>query len=369
MLSIVVPSFNEKPNVLPLLAAIDNALGGVVEYEVVFVDDSSDDTPALLHKLYQENPRIRYLHRENGDGLASAVVEGFGLAKGDVIAVMDADLQHPPSLLAPMYHAIQENADIVLPSRYVNGGGSEGLSFIRMLASKSARVAGQIFLKSMRKVSDPMSGYFMFRRSVIDGVRLNPLGWKVLMEVLVLGKYRTVVELPYHFEKRNAGESKLSFKVTLQYFMHILSLVVRSERDRRFFLFALVGLSGVVVDMAIFIACTSWSSISINAAATISAVVAMVSNYILNRTVTWKSKSKNISREFAKYAATSIVGIGIKNVCVYLLVRIGMSGIWSNLIGIVVACVWNYFLSSVWVFRSGEKNGSDEIVYIQKKSL
>lgn len=370
ILSIVVPTFNEKPNITPLLQEIDRALVGVAEYEVVFVDDSADDTPSFLHELSQKNPRVRYLHRENGSGLASAVIEGFRLAKGDVIAVMDADLQHPPSLLAPMFRAVGENADIVLPSRYISGGDSGGLSFIRMLASKSARLAAQIFLKSMRRVTDPMSGYFMFRRTVIEGVRLNPLGWKVLMEVLVLGRYHTVVEIPYRFEKRNAGESKLSFKVTAQYFLHILTLVMRSERDRRFFLFSLVGLSGVVVDMLIFLAVTSWWDVSVNAAATISAAVAMVSNYLLNRSVTWKRENKrNVYHEFAKYAAVNCAGIGIKNGFVYFLVRLGLSGVWSNLIGIAAACVWNYIWSCIWVFRSKEGDERNAVVYLQKESL
>lgn len=366
MLSIVVPSFNEKPNISPLVESIDKALAGVADYEVVFVDDSKDDTPAYLEELSKTNPRVRYLHRENGSGLASAVIEGFALAKGDAIAVMDADLQHPPHLLADMYREIQDQADVVLPSRYIGGGDSEGLSFIRTLASKSARLAAQIFLKSVRKVSDPMSGYFMFKRGVIEGVRLNPLGWKILLEVLVLGHYKTVVEIPYRFEKRTAGESKLSFKVTLQYFLHILTLVARSERDRRFFLFAAVGLSGVVVDMAIFLACTAWWHLSLNAAATVSAIIAMVFNFLLNRGITWKSSQKqSVYDQFPKYALINIIGIGIKNIFVYILARAGLHGILCNLIGIAAACVWNYILCNRWVFRSQAKN--EEVTYIQKQ--
>lgn len=366
-LSIVLPTYNEKPNLCPLLAEIDQALAGVTKYEVIFIDDSTDDTPAFLHELSAKNPNIRYLHRKNGSGLASAVIEGFRLARCDIIAVMDADLQHPPKLLALMYSSIMENVDIVLPSRYIKGGNSEGLSFLRMLASKSARLAAQIFLKSMRRVSDPMSGYFMFRRKVIEGVRLDPLGWKVLMEVLVLGHYRKVVEIPYRFEKRNDGESKFSFKVTIQYFLHILTLVARSESDRRFFVFALVGLSGVVVDMLVFLAGISWLHLSINPAATLSAAVAMVSNYLLNRGITWKNTAKgNTYHQFAKYALINGAGIGIKNIFVYFLVRAGFAGIWSNLVGIIAACLWNFLLNDLWVFRSNEDSDGNTVVYVQK---
>lgn len=354
MLSIVVPCFNEKPNIEPLLREIDKALANVVEYETVFVDDSSDDTPALLAEIAQKDPRVRYLHRENKGGLASAVVDGFALAKGDVIAVMDADLQHPPALLATLYEKIRDGADVALPSRYVDGGGSGGLSFLRMLASKSARLAAQIFLKSMRNVTDPMSGYFMLKQSVIDGVKLNPVGWKILMEVLVLGHYRTVVEIPYHFDKRFAGESKLSFKVTVQYFLHILSLVARSERDRRFFVFLMVGFSGMLLDMFLFWSITSHKKdISINLAATASACISLVSNYLLNRNLTWKSQRRpDALGEFKSYAIVNGMGIGIKNIVVFILVRFGFPGLLSNFFGIAGASMWNFILNDRLVFRS-----------------
>ncbi len=354
MLSIVVPSFNEKPNIEPLLREIDKALENVVKYEVIFVDDSTDDTPILLANIAEKNPCVRFLHRKNKGGLASAVVEGFGLAKGDVIAVMDADLQHPPALLAPLYRKIEEGTDVALPSRYVNGGGSEGLSFPRMLASKGARLASQIFLKSMRNITDPMSGNYMMRRSVIDGVKLNPLGWKILMEVLALGNYKTVAEIPYHFDKRYAGESKLTFKVTVQYFLHILSLVARSERDRRVFVFLLVGFSGMCIDMLLFWLITSYStSVSINIAATISAFAGLVNNFLLNRNITWKSqKGRNALGEFKNYVIVNGIGIGIKNIAVYLLVRVGFSGLSSNFCGIVSASLWNFLMTDRFVFRS-----------------
>ncbi|MCD8139353.1 MAG: glycosyltransferase family 2 protein [Planctomycetaceae bacterium] len=366
-LSIVIPSYNEKPNIEPLFRLVSDALPDDFEYEVIFVDDSSDDTPQFLEEFSRREPRVRYLHRTDKTGLASAVIEGFAMAKGEVIAVMDADLQHPPSLLPAMYAAVAGGADIVLPTRFSAGGGSEGLSPVRTLASKSARLASQIFLKAMRKVTDPMSGFFMLRRSVIQDVRLEPLGWKILMEILVMGKYRSVVEIPFTFEKRHAGESKLSCAVTAHYFMHILSLVRRSERDRRFFLFALVGLSGVVVDMLVFWATRAWWTPSINAAATISAIVAMVSNYFLNRTITWRQANKDRAcHEFARYVATACAGIGIKNVCIIFLVRLGLSGGWSNLAGIAVACLWNYTIDTMWVFREDAGSGEESVVYLRR---
>lgn len=351
MLSIIIPTYNEKDNVRPLIAQIADALDDVCDYELLFVDDSSDETPALLAELALASPKVRYIHRSDKTGLASAVVRGFGEARGDILAVMDADLQHPPRLLAPMVGLIEGGADVVLPSRYIDGGASEGLSPIRTLASKAARFASKVFLGAMRKMSDPMSGFFMIRKSVIEGVQFRPIGWKILMEVMVLGRYKSVVEIPYGFEKRHAGTSKLSMRVTVQYFLHILSLVARSERDRRFYLFALVGASGVLVDMLAFSALTSLWHLSNNAATSLSACLPIITNYLLNRNFTWKgARAEKFGGEFARYALVCALGLGFKNIVVYLLSAAALPGFMCNLAGIACATVSNYLLNNLWVF-------------------
>ena len=353
MLSIVIPTLNEKDNIHTLIKQIDKVLKSAADYEVIFVDDSTDDTPLLLERLSQTNPQVRYLHRDVNKGLASAVVCGFDLAKGDVVAVMDADLQHPPELLSAMFASIEDGADIVLPSRYIGEGESKGLSPIRTLFSKSANMVGRIFLKSMKNVSDPMSGFFMFRHSVIDGVDLRPIGWKILIEILALGNYDRVVEIPYTFEKRNAGQSKLNAGVMLQYLLHIISLAMRGEGMRSFATFSLVGFSGVIVDMLCYSAISTLWNVPLNLAVTLSACVAMITNYILNRNITWKrKKSQQVLSEFLKYILVCCAGIGIKNVVVFLIAGTGMAGLWCNLCGILAASVANYIINDRWVFRS-----------------
>lgn len=358
MLTIVIPTYNEKDNLQQLILQINDSLGSGYDYEILFVDDSTDDSPGLLEELSASNAdsKIRYIHRSGERGLASAVVCGFDKARGDILAVMDADLQHPPSLLPRMLALIEGGADIVLPSRYISGGGREGLSSLRALASKAALLSGKIFLKSMRKISDPMSGFFMMRRDVIAGVSLKPIGWKILMEVLVLGNYRHVVELPYSFKKRSAGESKLSAFVSMQYFAHILSLIARSESDRRFYLFAMIGLSGVLVDMLAFTLITSFWSPSNNAAASLSACIPIITNYLLNRNLTWRSsRAKKPYAEFARYALVCILGLGIKNVFVFLLTLAGVLPILCNLVGIAGSTASNYILNGRWVFSTAEE--------------
>ena len=197
-ISIVVPTYNEKDNVGNLVNQIDYALRGI-PYEVIFVDDSTDDTPDVIRKVMEENANVRMEHREKEKGLATAVLNGFSMAEGDYIAVMDADLQHPPSILRSMYAVLESGADFCVPSRFIPGGSDGGLGPYRKLVSGVARYIGKILLPCLRKITDPTSGLFMFKKSVIDGADMRPIGWKILVEVLATGTYRTVVEIPYKF--------------------------------------------------------------------------------------------------------------------------------------------------------------------------
>jgi len=227
MLSVVVPTYNESENVKKLLEEIENALKDI-PYEVIFVDDSTDDTPELLEKIAGEDSRVRYEHRTEKKGLATAVLRGFELAKGDYVACMDADLQHPPVVLRSMYVAMCEGADMCIPSRFVPGGSDGGLDPYRKLVSGTARYIGKILLTCLRRISDPTSGLFMFKKEIIEGADLQPIGWKIMIEVLAMGKFSKVIELPYTFQDRNAGESKLSTKVTLEYLKQLFCLIPRA---------------------------------------------------------------------------------------------------------------------------------------------
>ncbi|SKB85880.1 dolichol-phosphate mannosyltransferase [Lachnospiraceae bacterium] len=231
MLSVVVPTFNEKGNVENLVRQIGDALNGI-EYEIVFIDDSTDETPEVLQKLSEENSRVRYEHRTNETGLATAVIRGFRIAKGDFLACMDADLQHPPAILRPMYAALRSGADFCIPSRMIPGGDDGGLNWYRKLVSGTARWIGKIALPCLRKISDPTSGLFMFRKECIEHADLRPVGWKIMIEVLAMSEYRSVIEIPYAFQNRTSGESKLSSKVTMQYLQQVAGLIFRATKRR-----------------------------------------------------------------------------------------------------------------------------------------
>ncbi|MBR3307894.1 MAG: polyprenol monophosphomannose synthase [Lachnospiraceae bacterium] len=232
MLSIVVPTYNEKDNVRPLLDRIDKALTGI-PWELIFVDDSTDETPEVIKEIQESGKRVRLHHRDTEKGLATAVVKGFELAEGDFVACMDADLQHPPEVLRDMYAAMLAHADMAIPSRFIPGGSDGGLDFIRKVISGTARYMGKIMLPCLRLISDPTSGLFMLRRELLDGVKLDPTGWKIMVEVLAMCPVKNVLETPYAFHDRESGESKLSTKVSLQYIQQLCKLRFTAKNKGR----------------------------------------------------------------------------------------------------------------------------------------
>lgn len=230
-LSVVIPSYNEKDNIHTLVEQIDNALTGI-DHEIVFVDDSTDGTEKVIAEVSTSKPYVKCYHRENEKGLATAVLLGFRKANGDYLACMDADLQHPPAILRTMYAAMESGADFVIPSRLIPGGDDGGLNWYRKLVSGTARYIGKILLPCLRPVSDPTSGLFMFKKEAINGADVRPIGWKIMVEVLAMARYDTIVEIPYKFQDRVAGESKLDSTVTMQYLQQCFDLMTRASKKK-----------------------------------------------------------------------------------------------------------------------------------------
>jgi glycosyltransferase involved in cell wall biosynthesis len=238
-LTLVIPTRDEAGNVEALLAGICEAVPGS-QKELIFVDDSEDETPHLLRRLlaHADCP-ARVIHRERPErrgGLSTAVVFGCGLAEGRWICIMDADLQHPASAIPLLVEAAAaSDADIVVGSRYMPHqdapDGFDGLS--RRLVSAAGRAVARALIPSSRATTDPLSGFFLFRRSILDGVTLRPIGYKVLLEILVRGRWRHVVDVPYLFHSRNAGVSKATFRQGMQFVRHLALLALAPEPSRR----------------------------------------------------------------------------------------------------------------------------------------
>ena len=227
LLSLVIPTRNEREAVPALLNRLQPCLYGI-DAELVFVDDSDDGTEAVLDAARPEQ-ELTVLHREadrRAGGLSTAVELGFAQARGEFICVLDADLQHPPERILDMLDAVRDGADVVVASRYLPGGSAAGLDgpVRRFLSRASCEVTKLVFAGRLRGISDPLSGFFVVRRDVVAGVRLRPIGFKILLEVLVRGNWTTASEVPYCFEGRTAGLSKATLRQGGQFLRHLWRL-------------------------------------------------------------------------------------------------------------------------------------------------
>jgi dolichol-phosphate mannosyltransferase len=220
MISLIVPTYNEAKNLPKLLPLLYSELKKTKQkFEIVIVDDNSPDktwSVATKYKMYN----VRVIRRMKDRGLSNSVIEGFNKSKGDILGVIDADLSHPPSLLPKMIKEAEHN-DIVIASRYIQSGRTSFTLFRKLVSIVATSLA-----KPLTSVKDPMTGYFLINRKVIRGVKLHAVGYKILLEILVKGKYdkKKVIEVPFTFEKRFMGKSKLGFKVYINYISHLFSL-------------------------------------------------------------------------------------------------------------------------------------------------
>jgi len=227
MLSVVVPTYNEAGSVTGLAERLHAALGAR-EWELVIVDDGSPDGTADVAAALAPRIPVKVVRRAGKAGLASAVVAGFAAARGGILVVMDADLSHPPETVPGLVAAVENGADLAVGSRYVKGGGVMDWPFKRRVVSRVACLMGNALVP----VRDATSGFFALRRSVVDGVPLNPIGFKIGFEVIARGRYRTVVEVPYTFRDRELGASKFGRREIVQYAVQ-LGQVARDRMLRR----------------------------------------------------------------------------------------------------------------------------------------
>jgi dolichol-phosphate mannosyltransferase len=227
MLSVVVPTYNEAGSVTRLAERLHAALSAR-EWELVIVDDGSPDGTADVAAALAPRIPVNVVRRGGKGGLASAVVAGFAAARGDVLVVMDADLSHPPETVPALVDAIERGAELAVGSRYVKGGGVEDWPLKRRMVSRAACLMGNVLVP----VRDATSGFFALRRSVIDGVKLNPIGFKIGFEVIARGRYKRAVEVPYTFRDRELGASKFGRREVAQYVVQ-LGQVARDKVLRR----------------------------------------------------------------------------------------------------------------------------------------
>jgi dolichol-phosphate mannosyltransferase len=359
-LSIVVPTFNESPNIHELLRRLEAALPAI-RWEVIFVDDDSPDgTAALVREIARTNPRVRCLQRIGRRGLSAACIEGMLASSAPVIAVMDADLQHDERILPRMFAAIcadtaSQGADVVVATRYGQGGGTGAWNESRKTLSRLATIASSSILR--QPISDPMSGFFMLHRRVLDDtVRgLSGLGFKILLDLLATAKDQRlrIVEVPYEFRDRVAGDSKLDERVVWEFGMLLADKTVGRFVPVRFVAFSMVGGLGLLVHLAVVSAALNLAGWSFGAAQATATAVAMVFNFALNNRLTYGDQRLRGAAWFTGLIgfmlACSVGALANVGVATYLF-QSRAQWIVAAVAGVAVGAVWNYAVTKVYTW-------------------
>ncbi|MGK7877577.1 MAG: glycosyltransferase [Xenococcaceae cyanobacterium] len=354
--SLVLPTYNEGQNVQEIVRILSQLLDGAIpgEYELIVVDDDSPDhTWKLAQELIPEYPQLRVIRRVTERGLSTAVIRGWQVARGEVLGVIDADLQHPPEVLLQLWQEMERGADLAVASRHIEGGGVSEWSIVRRFLSRGAQMLGLIILPGViGRVSDPMSGYFLVRRDCLIGQTLSPVGYKILIEVVARGNIRWIAEAGYVFRERQSGESKVTWKQYVEYLQHLLKLRLSLWPVARFFRFGVVGFSGVFVDMGVFYLLRSVLALGLTRSAIFSAEVAIINNFLWNdlwtfgdisrRQKGWRKRFKRL----LKFNIICLAGLILNVLIVNLLFNVfSVNEYLAKLIAIAAVTLWNFWFN------------------------
>jgi dolichol-phosphate mannosyltransferase len=354
-LSVIVPTFNERANIPILVERLSGVLSGC-DWEAIFVDDNSPDgTAAVTRAIGAADNRVRCIRRIGRRGLAGACLEGMLASQARYVAVMDADLQHDEARLAAMLDALRANrADIVIASRYVDGGNWAGLSPLRARVSRWSNRVTQLLLGI--ELTDPMSGFFMIRRDAFEPLApaLSSQGFKILLDLLATarGSLRTL-EVPSVFRERQHGVSKLDSKVALDFAALMVAKLTNDVISARFMLFCLVGLTGLVVHLGILRGLLV-AALSFGVAQSFATIVAIAWNFVLNNLFTYRDQRLTGWRfvtGLLGFEAICAVG-AISNIGIATWIY-DYDNVWwiAGLGGALIGTVWNFVVSAALVWR------------------
>ncbi len=365
--SLIVPTLNEACNIERLIERCYQALSRVTDrFEVIVVDDDSpDETYRIAAALIPRYPGLSVIRRQKPRDLAGSVVDGWAVAKGDLLAVIDGDLQHPPEKLTTMIQAAAATgADITVASRHVRGGGVSEWSLLRRIVSWGACLIASFLLPGiLNTVRDPMSGFFVIRRRLLDSLRLKPRGYKILLEILARADYSTVVEVPYTFEERKEGASKLGPGQALNYLLHVAALSWDTGEFLRVAKYMVVGILGLLVNAGL-----SWwllhrARAPLLAALAIGFEAAVLHNYVLNEIWTFRdvvSKCRELEPATVRakaFQVISLLGL-LANLAAVAALRFGLRApdYLAVTAGAVVGGLSNFFFNThvTWSLWYGE---------------
>ncbi len=350
MISIIVPTLNESQNLEILFKRI--AKLHLKNYEIIVADSNSkDDTVNMAKRLASRYGwPIRAIQTGNTD-LSNAIVNVLPKTKGEIVVVMDADLQHLPELIPKLIKNLEKGNDIVIASRLMKGS-KVNFGLWRTFVSRVFCFLAHIAVPKTSHIKDPSTGFFAFRRSVIKKTKLKPQGFKILLEILAKGDYNKVVEIPFNFKNRERGKSKFSLKQTILAVRHLLKLAIYSKEHKRFLKFGAVGLSGIFVNEGLLWLLTEFAGLFYLFSSIIAIEISILSNFILNDIWTFKRERKGkFLMRLGKFNLARIFTLIINFGALWILTSLGLHYLVSNLIGIALATIFAYLISLWWVWK------------------
>ncbi|MGA2160844.1 MAG: glycosyltransferase family 2 protein [Methanoregula sp.] len=365
-LTVIIPTFREESTIGTIIAEVDaiffrNAIRG----EILVVDDNSPDrTIDIVRDLKNQKPNLNLVVRQQDHGLSQSVVEGFRQAQSDIFLVMDADLSHPPALIPVMLAEIRAGNDLVIGSRYMEGGGIKKWPLKRRILSMGATFLGRLLFPEIR---DPVSGFFAVKKSVVEHAPLRPRGYKILLEVLGKGTWKKEKEIPFEFVDRAIGSSKLKGQTIIEYAGQVIDNARFSwnhhesvvwQEWMKLFKFGVVGLSGIIVNEGLLIYLKEYVHLSLWVSGIIAIELSILSNFIWNDLWTFKSDSRHaLPHRWLRLLSFQVVSIGgaainfvILNV---LATQIGIDYRIADLLGILVAFAWNFWVNRRMTWKMG----------------
>ena len=372
-ISIIIPTYNESENIIKILRSIGEIIPKNITTQAIVVDDNSPDGTGKLVEDYLKNFKkmtdytIEIIHRKAKDGLSSAIMKGIQQAKGDMIVVMDSDFSHPPQIIPKLIESIKKyQCDIAVASRYIKGGKIQGWSLKRKLMSKFATLIAKKGLGIDTK--DPMSGFFAFKRNIIKELNIDAIGYKILLEILVKTKGVSIKEIPYTFQDRELGNSKLDMKTIIDYYKSVWKLYrygkpleKQEKRSSVKFLskaarFYTVGASGFVVNYLVSLLFAGGISDMWYLHATVIGIIASITtNFILNKTWTFEDRDFRIKKtvsQYGKFAMFSSIGALVQLGMVYFLVDSAeLAYPLALILAVMTAAFGNFVFNKKYTFK------------------
>jgi dolichol-phosphate mannosyltransferase len=377
--SVVVPTRNEAGNVERLLTSLKKAFYGT-SIEVIIVDDSTDDTPRVVEAAIERYPaqNVRLIHRspeQQVGGLGGAVVAGLRAASANYVCVMDGDLQHPPEMVPILLEtAIEKQADLVVATRRSDGSQVSGLSVARNLISYGLDLVARLFfMRRLHGVSDPLTGFFLVRRGALDLDAMHPQGFKILMEILVRNPKLRKAEVPFHFGERFSGQSKASAKEALKY-LNLLWNLRFGEGSLRFIGFALVGLSGILINSLFLYLATESLHIYYLVSAGIATVASTLWNFFLTEAIVYRARSQAQGRlgRLGLFFVVNVIALALRTPLIYLMTSLlGIYYVVSNLVSLAALTILRFLVAdnAIWGRSPSNSSITEPTIQIRRRTM